>query len=176
MFLPLFFDTTSLGIIFCAVLVLYAGTDCICSSKMPVLHNFNHFYSLTFCHFLLEFGCGLLCFDSGLSTAVNNLFGLPLKLSSLQLLNKVNWNALSSEKLANRSMSGCLLQPGKPFVLALFAFRVQIFYANINILFAIMLIDIIAGGLWVWFIRFWGFTVKTGASLSKVCLSSVEKN
>lgn len=67
MFLPLFLETTFLGIIFCAVLVLCAGTDCICSSKKPVLHNFHHFYGLTFCHFLLEFGCGLLCFDSGLS-------------------------------------------------------------------------------------------------------------
>lgn len=67
MFLPLFLETTFLGIIFSAVLVLYAGTDCICSSKMPVLHNFHHFYGLIFCHFLLEFGCGLLCFDSGLS-------------------------------------------------------------------------------------------------------------
>lgn len=67
MFLPLLLQTTFLGIIFCVVLVLYAGTDCICSSKMPVLHNFHHFYGLTFCHFLLEFGCGLLYFDSGLS-------------------------------------------------------------------------------------------------------------
>jgi len=65
--LPLFLETTFLGIIFCSVSVLYAATDCICSSKMPVLHNFHHFYGLTFCHFMLEFGCGLLCFDSGLS-------------------------------------------------------------------------------------------------------------
>lgn len=28
---------------------------------------------------------------------------------------------------------GCILQPGKPFVLILLAFEVQIFYANINI-------------------------------------------
>lgn len=67
MVLSLFLETTFLGIIFSAVFVLYAGTDCICSSKMLVLHNFHHFYGLTFCHFLLEFGCGLLCFDSGLS-------------------------------------------------------------------------------------------------------------
>lgn len=67
MVLPLFLETTFLGIIFSAVLVLYAGTDCICSSKMPVLHNFHHFYSLAFGHFLLKFGCGLLCFDNGLS-------------------------------------------------------------------------------------------------------------
>lgn len=54
-FLLLFLETTFLGIIFCAVLVLYASTDCICSSKKPVLYNFHHFYSITFCHFLLAF-------------------------------------------------------------------------------------------------------------------------
>lgn len=66
-FLPLFLETTFLGIIPRAVPVLCAGAHCICSSKKPVLHNFCQFYSLTFCHFLLEFGCGLLCFDSDLS-------------------------------------------------------------------------------------------------------------
>lgn len=71
-------------------------------------------------------------------TAVNNLFGLPLKLSSLQLLNRVNWNTLSPKRMisTDSSMSGCVLRAGKPFVLALFTFRRQLFNANINILFA----------------------------------------
>lgn len=58
-------------------------------------------------------------------TAVNNLSGLLLKLSSLPLLNKVNWTTLSSNSMfsTDRSVSACILQAGKPFVLALFAFR-----------------------------------------------------
>lgn len=59
-------------------------------------------------------------------TAVNNLFSLLLKLSSLQLLNKVNWTTLCLNWMisTDRSVGGCILQEGKPFVLALFASRV----------------------------------------------------
>lgn len=129
MYLSLFLEMTFLGIIFCAVLVLYAGTDCICSSKMPVLHNFHHFTVLHFVIFCLSLVVVCYVLTVVCHTAVNNFFGLPLKLSSLQLLNKVSWNTLSSNRMisTDRSVSGYILQPGKPFVLALFAFRIHIF-------------------------------------------------
>lgn len=129
MFLPLFLEMTFLGIIFCAVLVLYAGTDCMkcLSCTTSIIFAFLDFVIFCLSLVVVCYVLSVVC-----HTAMNNLFGLPLKLSSLRLLNKVNWNTLSSNRMisTDRSVSGCILQPGKPFFLALFAFRVYIFNAN----------------------------------------------
>lgn len=128
--------------------LFWVSFSVLCWSFVPVQIAFVHLKSLsctisiifTVLHFVIFcLSLVVVCYVLTVvcHTAVNNLFGLPLKLSSLQLLNKVSWNTPSSNRMisTDRSVSGYILQPGKPFVPALFTFRVQIFYANINILF-----------------------------------------